>query len=101
MQYHVLTGTRYIAWEIKMKVSIQAHEAMITIHHTILEEILLSITETKMEKEVETLKTMYMGIDQLWTTKVQSFIKVEFEILSMKEAEMNDDLYTKISNIQT
>ena len=57
MQYHVLTRTRYIAWEIKMKVSIQAHEAMITIHRDIPEEILLSITETKMEKEVwETLK---------------------------------------------
>lgn len=92
MQYPVLTRTNYVAWAIKMKVFLQAHEvwdaiepkhpqnvvgvkkdkmAMAAIYQVIPEEILLSIAEKQTAKEVcETLKTLYMGVDRVRTTKV-------------------------------
>lgn len=73
--------------------------AMAAIYHVIPEDVLLSIAEKQMEKEVwETLKVMYMGAYMVRATKVQT-LKEEFEVLSMKESESVDDFSGKIGNI--
>lgn len=116
MQYTVLTRTNYVAWAIKMKVFMQAHEVWDVIEPknpqnpvgikkdkmamvVIYEAILLSIAEKQTANKVcKTLQIMDMGADQVRTSKAKS-LKDEFEVRSMKESESVDDFSTKISAI--
>ncbi|CAI9270674.1 unnamed protein product [Lactuca saligna] len=120
LQYPMLSKTNHATWSIKMKIYMQAQEvwkaiepknpqnlvgvkrdkmAMDAIYQAFLDEVLLTIAEKQTTKEAwETLKTMYLGADQVKTAKVQT-LKAEFEMMNMSESKSVDDFSAKIGGI--
>lgn len=120
LHYPMLSRSNYTAWAIKMRVFMQAQGvwdaveprtsntvvetkkdkmAMAAIYQGIPEDLLLSLAEKQMAKEVwEALKTMFMGADRVKTARVQT-LKAEFEILSMKDTETIDEFTVKVNNV--
>ncbi|GKA09740.1 hypothetical protein Tco_0689173 [Tanacetum coccineum] len=47
----------------------------------------------------ETLKTIFMGVDMVKTTKVQTTLKVEFQTLGMKDTKIIDDFALEVNII--
>lgn len=116
----MLTRSNYAAWEIKMKVFMQAKGvwdavepktantivevkkdkmALAAIYQGIPKELLLSIAKKQTAKDAwETLKVMCMRADLIKNAKVQT-LKVEFKALNMKETEHVDDFTMKVNNI--
>lgn len=75
--------------------------AMAAIFQAIPEDILLSLAEKKTATETWTaIKTMCLGAEKVKRAKVQT-LKVEFENLNMKDAEMIDDYAMKLNALVT
>lgn len=119
-QFPMLSRSNYDAWAITMGVfmlaqgvwdAVEPHTpntvvevkkekmALVAIYQGIPEDLLPSLEEKKTTEEAWTiLKTMLMGANKVKTARVQT-LKVDFELLSMKEAETIDEFHMKVNKV--
>ncbi|XP_022930203.1 uncharacterized protein LOC111436721 [Cucurbita moschata] len=69
------------------------------IYQAILEEMLFLLAEKETGKEVwQTLKTIHVGAERVKEAKIQT-LKIEFEIMNMKESETTDDYAARLTGV--
>ncbi|XP_074336171.1 uncharacterized protein LOC141673336 [Apium graveolens] len=122
LSYPMLTKTNYTAWAMKMRVFMQAHgvwdaiepkdpkgvvedkkdkRALAMIYQGISEELLLTLAERKIAKDVwGAIQTASLGVERVKAAKAQ-MLKAEFESLTMKDSEQLDDFYMKLNGLVT
>lgn len=122
LSYPMLSRSNYTTWALKMKVYLKARGvwsaidlkdpkatvddkadkvALAMIYQGLPEEILLSVAEKETTKGTwEAIRTLCQGADRVKKARIQT-LKSEFEALSMKDDEMIDDFYMKLSGILT
>ncbi|CAI9275448.1 unnamed protein product [Lactuca saligna] len=119
-QIPVLTPTNYPVWVVKVKFIMDAHgiwetveaktsggesdpkkkkQALAFLFQAIPEEMVLQMSDYTDPKRVwEGLKTRYLGVDRIRTTRLAT-LKRELESLRMKEGETVDDFAAKLSGL--
>ncbi|XP_023550513.1 uncharacterized protein LOC111808631 [Cucurbita pepo subsp. pepo] len=120
LQYPTLSRTNYSAWAMKMKVYLRAEGlwdaiestesldslderkdqmALAAIYQAIPEEMLFLLAEIETAKEAwQALKTIHVGAERVKEAKIQT-LKIEFEIMNMKESEAIDDYVARLTEV--
>nr|GEY98563.1 zinc finger, CCHC-type [Tanacetum cinerariifolium] len=118
-QCPVLKGTNYMTWAIRMQVILEANglwemiepnektkadtkkdkTAIAFLYQALPEEQLLQIIKHKTAKAIwDALKIRHVGVNRVQQAKQQT-LKLEFEILQMKENESIDSFVTRLTDI--
>nr|GEZ90149.1 zinc finger, CCHC-type [Tanacetum cinerariifolium] len=118
-QCHMLKGTNYTTWAIRMQIILEANglwemiepnekteadtkkdkTVIAFLYQALPEEQLLQITKHKTAKAVwDALKIRHVRVNRVQQAKQQT-LKSEFEMLQMKENESIDSFVTRLTNI--